>query len=121
MTAHMGNADHIRREVDDLLRAWEAGDRDARAVWEAAERVWSAHEWDAEPADDIVAEVVGLLDALPQQLVVAQDVPAIRRFLGAATGDATAAWTEWTAYWDAVDLPARAARLSSDPLYGPTT
>jgi hypothetical protein len=123
MTPYSDNVDRIGREVDALLRSWEAGESDARAVWNGAERIWAAYEWDVadvDPATEIVGEVVTLLESLPHQMVVIDDVPAIRRFLATPAGQAHEGWERWTAYWNGIDFADRAARLASDPLYAPT-
>jgi hypothetical protein len=120
MTSYVAEAERIRRELDALLADWQEGRRGAREVWEGAEALWAAYDWEPVPGADEaepVAEVAGLLESLPYQYVVPDDVGVLRRFLHAPAQELAAAWQEWTRYWESIDFPRRAADLSADPLY----
>ena len=66
----------------------------------------------------IAVEVLVHLDALNQQLIIKEDIPAILRFLSTPKGMEKEAWIEWRNYWNGFDFETRKAVLKGNDFYG---
>ena len=106
-----------RAEVRRVLFDWEAGRVSATEVHGWAEERYAVSN--SEPEDAVVNEVLARLDMLDVDLLVAADVPALKRLLESHPSRLPEALTEYEAYVGAVDVPRRQRELAGDPLYRP--
>ena len=108
----------IRTQLIEMLLQWKKGVIDERDVHSAAETLLERMENAFSPPYDVQ------LDALPQQWITADDVPAIIKFLQTPLGDEALGLAEWSAYWGKMDFHKRARQVASNPFYsksGPYT
>jgi hypothetical protein len=106
-----------RAEVGRMLVDWEAASVSAAEVHGWAERHYAVA--DRQPEDQVVNEVLARLDMLDIDLIVAADVPALRRLLESMPARLPDALNEYEAYVDSIDLRRRRQELAGDPFYGP--
>jgi len=115
----------IRTQLIEMLLQWKSGVIDERDVHLAAETLLERMEnVFSPPCDEIETEALVQLDALPQQWITADDVPAIIKFLQTPLGDEALGLAEWSAYWEKMDFRKRAKQVESNPFYsksGPYT
>ena len=109
------------REVVDLLLRWQRAELTERDVHHRAERWWAAlpddldvPEWDS---DSAVIHVLGMLDVLNQELIVAADVPHLVTFLENAPANPRYERERLEAYWASVDWERRRDALTGHPHY----
>lgn len=113
-------SDTLRVALLGLLEKWESSVLNAGDVHEAAEALMARWDWKECPRDQplsIINEVLAQLDVLNQQLIIPDDIPAIRDFLSAPVGGEAQAWSSWESYWEAVDYEERARLLRGNPDY----
>ncbi len=112
-----------RAEIADVLRRWQAGEVSARHVFDwAEERYWPGDEvefddWEADESS-VANEVLGVLDQLPMNLVLPEDVPTYLEFLAAPPGHFGRAYEQFSQALDRIDHAARRRALKGDEFYG---
>jgi len=104
-----------RSQLQELLSKWEAGQLNAAAVHDWAQKRYAASLF--EPEDRVVNEVLARLDRLDLDLVTVEDVPALEELLGASSESLEKALALYEAYWSRINLDRRRIQLASDPLY----
>ncbi|MEM6455756.1 MAG: hypothetical protein AAF772_11725 [Acidobacteriota bacterium] len=115
---------HMRTPIDELLNRWEQGEIDAEAVWYAAEDLWDTVDllyidFPDDHPDSPILEVLHDLSILNHQLIVREDIPALKKFLHAKPGSTVAAWQAYRAYLDSIDYQKRRDDLCDDDVYFP--
>jgi hypothetical protein len=106
--------------LKSLLVKWQSGEISARDVHEEAEAMMESCEWQELPRtapESVMYEVLCQLDILNQQLIVADDIPAMLKFLGSTPSELDMAWQEWERYWNDVDFAERRRRLQGSDFY----
>lgn len=112
----------IRNFVADLLDQWEQGILDERQVMDRAEDMWDTVDDDVVNLPDAhpcstVLEALHDLSVLNWQLIIKQDLPAIRSFLNADSRETESAWRIYRAYWESTNLSARKHALQHSSFY----
>jgi hypothetical protein len=103
-----------RNTVIDKLTAWQNGEVDAQGIWE-----WSLSTKEkGTPVDGAVQDVMDVLVALPQDLIIVDDaqvmLEALRNPVEELTESQNLVWN----YFDFIDTEGRKQALADDPFYG---
>lgn len=111
-----------RAEITEILRRWQEGDISARQVFDwAQQRYWPGKvefdDWEADESS-VANEVLGVLDQLPINLVLPEDVPAYLAFLATPTGEFAHGYDRFRTAHDGIDFAARRRMLRGDEFYG---
>ena len=116
----------MRTALHALVDRWDRGEIGPADVQRAASdlsRDWQDWPWDSSSRPDerdprlIVAEVLSALEDLDLQLIVAEDITAIRALLSAGSGEEQVAWRRWRDHWRGIDFRQRQRNLRGDPFY----
>ena len=107
-----------RTEVRQILQAWQAHSMDELAVWQWGEKALAARLEHGDEQDELVADIVDLLAALPYEMVLLDDVPV---FLDALANPAAETDLSINLLWnhmDGVDVDTRRHQYQSHFFYG---
>jgi hypothetical protein len=108
----------IREQLTEMLLKWRDGAITERDVHEAAEDLFERLERGSRPSgDEMTQEALVHLDALPQQWITVDNVPAIIKLLQTPSGEEALGLGEWGAYCDSIDFRKRAQQLAANPYY----
>lgn len=103
-----------RSELIAKLQAWQNEETDAKAIWE-----WSlAANAASAPADAAVRDVMDVLVALPQDMIVVEDAQVMIEALSNPPHELTESQNLIWNYFDFVDIDGRKQALADDPFYG---
>jgi hypothetical protein len=103
-----------RTTVVDKLTAWQSGAIDAKAIWE-----WSLTAVETgTPADAAVADVMDVLVALPQDLIIVDDAGVMLEALANPIEELTESQNLVWNYFDFIDTEGRKQMLADDAFYG---
>ena len=103
-----------RTTVVDKLTAWQGGAIDAQTIWQ-----WSlTAAAEGTPADAAVADVMDVLVALPQDLIIVDDAQVMLDALSNPMTELTESQNLVWNYFDFIDTEGRKQMLADDPFYG---
>ena len=104
-----------RAVVIEKLTEWQSGKLDANGIWS-----WSLAVTEvAAPADAAVRDVMDVLVALPQDLIVADDAQVMIEALSNPLSELTESQNLVWNYFDFIDTEGRKQMLAEDPFYAP--
>ena len=108
-----------RGELDEVLRAWCAGERDERAVWAWAQAQKTAMQEAGErPADELVRDIIDVLDALPFDVITTEDAAVMIDAMSNPPEETDLSLNLLWNHLDAQDADARRRELRDHPFYG---
>lgn len=116
-----------RSEIADVLRNWLSGGLTAEQVHAWATEIYFGFRTidadDEEEVDDeefdILNEVMGGLDMLNINLMIAEDVPLYLEFLATSPGQFEQGYRKLQEGLDRIDIRARQRALADIPFYAP--
>lgn len=102
------------------LHRWRQGDASAEQVWQWASECAAAHsQGQTEYEDELVRDVIDVLAALPQDLIILEDADVMIYGLENPADEADLAQNLLWNHLDTIDSQARRQLLADDPFYGP--
>ena len=104
-----------RQDVIGRLEAWLSGAIDAETIW-----TWALDAIESgTPRDEAVRDVMDVLAALPQDLVLKEDAQVMIEALRNPPEELVESQNLIWNYFDFVDTEGRKQSLKDDPFYGP--
>jgi hypothetical protein len=110
-----------RSQIIETLRRWQAGELSAREVSDWAQHLFwpGSAEFDDEDMNgaSVSREVLAILDQLPANLIVAEDVPAFLEFLVTPSDQFEIGSERFRSNLRSIDYEHRRQQLRTDDLY----
>jgi hypothetical protein len=110
-----------RSQIVEALKKWQSGELSAREVYDwAQQQYWPGRsEFEDEDVNGSSAssEVLAMLDQLPANLIVREDVPTFLKFLEASADQFDVAFKCFSDTLANIDSVGRRKTLSSDEFY----
>ena len=108
-----------REEIGAVLRAWCAGERDERFVWEWAQSQKAALKEAGEKlTDDLARDIIDVLETLPFDVITTEDAEVMLDAMANPPDETDLSLNLLWNHLDAQDADYRRRQLGDHPFYG---